>query len=52
MNVYIIHLRLNLYDFAKKLIQSGFVNAINLDGGGSATTTIDGVAVGYPSDHW
>ncbi|EDV29757.1 uncharacterized protein TRIADDRAFT_13000, partial [Trichoplax adhaerens] len=42
---------LNLYDFAKKLIKSGFVNAINLDGGGSSTTAIDGIAVGYPSDH-
>ncbi|EDV28580.1 uncharacterized protein TRIADDRAFT_13425, partial [Trichoplax adhaerens] len=42
---------LNLYDFAMKLIESGFVNAINLDGGGSSTTVIDGVTVGYPSNH-
>lgn len=28
------------------------VNAINLDGGGSATFVLDGALASYPSDHW
>ena len=42
----------NLREFAGVLISHGFVNAINLDGGGSATTVVNDVVASYPSDHW
>ena len=42
---------LNLYDFADLLIEKhGVVNAINLDGGGSASADENGTVVNYPSD--
>ncbi|XP_059156605.1 N-acetylglucosamine-1-phosphodiester alpha-N-acetylglucosaminidase-like [Physella acuta] len=41
---------INLPDLAKLLIDFGLVNAINLDGGGSATTVINGTLVNSPSD--
>ncbi|KAK0051511.1 N-acetylglucosamine-1-phosphodiester alpha-N-acetylglucosaminidase [Biomphalaria pfeifferi] len=41
---------INLYDFAELLINLGLYNAINLDGGGSATTVINGTLVNFPSD--
>ena len=44
--------RVNLYDFADILISKGVVNAINLDGGGSATFLVDGVLTNHPSDLW
>lgn len=48
----LVYLRVNLYDFADILISKGVVNAINLDGGGSATFLVDGVLTNHPSDHW
>lgn len=44
--------RINLYDLAPILLEYGFVNAINFDGGGSATYVINGTLVNYPSDTW
>ena len=44
--------RVNLYEFADILISKGVVNAINLDGGGSATFLVDGVLTNHPSDVW
>jgi N-acetylglucosamine-1-phosphodiester alpha-N-acetylglucosaminidase len=44
--------RMNLYDFGKLLQSYGLVNAINLDGGGSATFVENGTVVNYPSDQW
>ncbi|XP_046545105.1 N-acetylglucosamine-1-phosphodiester alpha-N-acetylglucosaminidase-like [Haliotis rubra] len=38
------------YEMAYILLDLGFVNAINLDGGGSATTVINGTLVSHPSD--
>jgi exopolysaccharide biosynthesis protein len=43
---------MNLYTFANYLKKLGLVNAINLDGGGSATFVINGTTVNYPSDKW
>lgn len=43
---------MNLYDFADLLVNIGLVNAINLDGGGSATVAEHNVIVNYPSDTW
>jgi len=40
----------NLYEMADILISLGIQNAINLDGGGSATATANGTVVNYPSD--
>lgn len=34
------------------MLQYGIVNAVNLDGGGSATYTVNGTLVNYPSDQW
>lgn len=48
----VIYFRMNLYDFADLLINIGLVNAINLDGGGSATVAEQDVIVNYPSDTW
>lgn len=41
---------LTLYEFAQVLLDYGFVNAINLDGGGSSTYVINGTLVNYPTD--
>ena len=42
----------SLYELADLLIEKGVINAINLDGGGSATFLEDGVLRNFPSDHW
>ncbi|XP_039594877.1 N-acetylglucosamine-1-phosphodiester alpha-N-acetylglucosaminidase isoform X1 [Polypterus senegalus] len=42
---------LSLWEVAKFLQEQGVVNAINLDGGGSATLVINGSLASYPSDH-
>uniref|UniRef100_A0A8D0GKR3 N-acetylglucosamine-1-phosphodiester alpha-N-acetylglucosaminidase n=1 Tax=Sphenodon punctatus TaxID=8508 RepID=A0A8D0GKR3_SPHPU len=42
---------LNLWDLAHFLKDHGVVNAINLDGGGSATLVLNGTLASYPSDH-
>ncbi|XP_015271119.1 PREDICTED: N-acetylglucosamine-1-phosphodiester alpha-N-acetylglucosaminidase [Gekko japonicus] len=42
---------LNLWEMAEFLKQRGVVNAINLDGGGSATLVLNGTLASYPSDH-
>ncbi|XP_078607150.1 N-acetylglucosamine-1-phosphodiester alpha-N-acetylglucosaminidase-like [Branchiostoma floridae x Branchiostoma japonicum] len=42
---------LNLWEFAEFLQRLGLVNAINLDGGGSATFVLDGTVANYPADH-
>lgn len=41
----------NLWDVAEFLLQHDVVNAINLDGGGSATFVFNGTLASYPSDH-
>lgn len=41
---------INLHDMASLLISFGALNAINLDGGGSATVVVDGLVSNYPSD--
>jgi N-acetylglucosamine-1-phosphodiester alpha-N-acetylglucosaminidase len=41
---------ISLYDMANIMISAGAVNAINLDGGGSATVTRNGIVSNYPSD--
>ena len=42
---------MNLFDFSDYLISRfGLVNAINLDGGGSASVDINGIVTNYPSD--
>ncbi|KAH0631783.1 hypothetical protein JD844_019591 [Phrynosoma platyrhinos] len=43
--------RLNLWEMADFLKKQGVVNAINLDGGGSATLVLNGTLASYPSDH-
>uniref|UniRef100_G1T098 N-acetylglucosamine-1-phosphodiester alpha-N-acetylglucosaminidase n=1 Tax=Oryctolagus cuniculus TaxID=9986 RepID=G1T098_RABIT len=40
-----------LWDVAEFLLKQDVVNAINLDGGGSATFVLDGALASYPSDH-
>ncbi|KAL8615311.1 hypothetical protein ACOMHN_038050 [Nucella lapillus] len=40
----------NLRELAALLKDLGFVNAINLDGGGSTTSVVNGTVVNYPSD--
>ena len=42
---------LSLFDFSRLLIEMGLVNAINLDGGGSASLYINNTLANYPSDH-
>jgi N-acetylglucosamine-1-phosphodiester alpha-N-acetylglucosaminidase len=44
--------RMNLHDFARLLVKLGLVNAINMDGGGSATMVENGTLISYPTDHW
>ena len=51
MQLFIIF-RVNLFDFASLLQSFGLVNAINLDGGGSATFVVNNTVVNYPSDMW
>lgn len=41
---------LSLKEFVEVMLQYGIVNAVNLDGGGSATYTVNGTLVNYPSD--
>jgi N-acetylglucosamine-1-phosphodiester alpha-N-acetylglucosaminidase len=42
---------MNLHDFARLLVKLGLVNAINMDGGGSATMVENGTLISYPTDH-
>ncbi|XP_048188667.1 N-acetylglucosamine-1-phosphodiester alpha-N-acetylglucosaminidase [Perognathus longimembris pacificus] len=42
---------LSLWEVAEFLLQQDVVNAINLDGGGSATFVLNGTLASYPSDH-
>ncbi|KAM5227452.1 N-acetylglucosamine-1-phosphodiester alpha-N-acetylglucosaminidase [Ctenodactylus gundi] len=42
---------INLWEMAEFLLGQGVVNAINLDGGGSATFVLNGTLASYPSDH-
>jgi len=42
---------INLREFGDLLIAHGFVNAINLDGGGSATVAYNDTIINYPSEH-
>ncbi|MGH0159123.1 UNVERIFIED_CONTAM: hypothetical protein FKN15_071873 [Acipenser sinensis] len=42
---------MNLWEMATFLKSLGVVNAINLDGGGSATLVLNGSLANYPSDH-
>nr|XP_033777408.1 N-acetylglucosamine-1-phosphodiester alpha-N-acetylglucosaminidase [Geotrypetes seraphini] len=42
---------LNLWEMANFLKEQGVINAINLDGGGSATLVLNGTLANYPSDH-
>lgn len=44
------HRGIDLYSFASLLLKLGLVNAINLDGGGSATMVVNNTLVNYPSD--
>lgn len=41
----------NLHQVADMLVENGFVNAINLDGGGSATCVVNGSVVSELTDH-
>lgn len=43
---------MNLWQVAKFLKEQNVINAINLDGGGSATYILNGSLANYPSDHW
>jgi N-acetylglucosamine-1-phosphodiester alpha-N-acetylglucosaminidase len=43
---------MTLYEFADILLDYGFVNAVNLDGGGSSTYVVNGMLVNYPTDQW
>lgn len=43
---------LSLWEMADFLKQQGVINAVNLDGGGSATLVLNGTLASYPSDHW
>ncbi|NXJ03982.1 NAGPA acetylglucosaminidase, partial [Odontophorus gujanensis] len=42
---------INLWEMAEFLKQQGIINAINLDGGGSATLVLNGTLASYPSEH-
>nr|KAF6441597.1 N-acetylglucosamine-1-phosphodiester alpha-N-acetylglucosaminidase [Rousettus aegyptiacus] len=41
----------NLWEMAEFLLKQDVINAINLDGGGSATFVLNGTLSSYPSDH-
>lgn len=41
---------MSLNAFADLLVTLGLVNAVNLDGGGSATAVLNGSVINYPSD--
>ncbi|MBZ3879562.1 N-acetylglucosamine-1-phosphodiester alpha-N-acetylglucosaminidase [Sciurus carolinensis] len=41
----------SLWEMAEFLLRHDVVNAINLDGGGSATFVLNGTLASYPSDH-
>ncbi|CAM9500518.1 unnamed protein product [Bubo scandiacus] len=41
----------NLWEMAEFLKEQGVINAINLDGGGSATLVLNGTLASYPSEH-
>ncbi|NXC38269.1 NAGPA acetylglucosaminidase, partial [Penelope pileata] len=41
----------NLWEMAEFLKEQGIINAINLDGGGSATLVLNGTLASYPSEH-
>ncbi|NXD30819.1 NAGPA acetylglucosaminidase, partial [Spelaeornis formosus] len=41
----------SLWEMAEFLKQQGVINAINLDGGGSATLVLNGTLASYPSEH-
>ncbi|XP_035204721.1 N-acetylglucosamine-1-phosphodiester alpha-N-acetylglucosaminidase-like, partial [Stegodyphus dumicola] len=43
---------INLYEMQSLLKEFGFVNAVNLDGGGSSTLVMHGVTANYPYDEW
>ncbi|CAC5405860.1 NAGPA [Mytilus coruscus] len=45
-----LHFGMTLYEFADVLLDYGFVQAINLDGGGSTTLIINGTLVNHPTD--
>ena len=47
-----ISFRLSLPSFASWLLSHGIKNAINLDGGGSASFVVNGTIINNPSDHW
>lgn len=44
--------RMNLWQVANFLKDQNVMNAVNLDGGGSATYVLNGSLASYPSDHW
>ena len=44
--------RVDLQEFASVLKGLGFINAINMDGGGSTTSILNGTLISYPSDSW
>ena len=44
--------RVNLEELAQILKEHGAINAINLDGGGSATFVVNDTVINYPSDTW
>ena len=44
--------RLTLYEAVDYLKSIGLINAINFDGGGSATYVQDSTIINYPSNIW
>eukprot|EP00116_Pleurobrachia_bachei_P002899 sb/3463161/ len=57
-NVLLLHVEgktwsrgINLREFADLLVTHGFVNAVNLDGGSSATVAYNTTLINYPSEH-
>ena len=44
--------RASLSEAAEILKDLGAINAVNLDGGGSATMVVNNTLVNYPSDFW
>lgn len=41
---------IDLYSLADLLIEFGAINAVNLDGGGSSTSTMDSICINMPTD--